>query len=168
MIIDISQFTRGELLIEGATDSMNASIGSYGLSESIRSFISIYEPEYLVRMLGCDLSESFIAYMNDDSGIAVKQWDDLKAWFDGQRISPIACYVYFHFVRWNDVRVTGNGVQRNNSDNPVVSSMGRLVSAWNLMVAGNYRLADWMDKNIPGYEFRSDPDMFEHINSLGI
>lgn len=166
MLTDISHF-KGILRIEGIHESNNA----FGISvrDDIEQYISLYEPEYIRGILGREMSVKFMNYLKDRLSDGYEQndkFEHLIDWLTNQELSPIACYVFFFYVRNNNVSATATGVVRNNSDNPVVNPNSKLITAWNAMATIHHYLSEWIEENITGASF--DESLLEPINSLGI
>jgi len=172
MITSISQFISGDLLISGLSISNNPTPVKEANNSGIQAFIDTREPEYLRKMLGCDVARDLIAYVKnrpEEESDKVEKWEDIISWFQDCEISPIACYIFFYFVRWNQTQVTHLGTLKANSDNPVVSADSKLIEAWNIMVTMNKYFVDWMEKRryvYPDWDF--NPCMLETINCFGI
>jgi len=171
MITPISQFTKGILHIEGIAESANDR-PDFAMNDHLESYISIYEEEYLKKMLGCEIGVEFIKYIKNrpgDKKQIIDKWENIITSLNEFEVSPIACYVFYWYVRINQTQATITGTTKNNTDNPVVSPNGRIIPAWNMMVTCNKYFIDWMDKNkldYQGWDF--DPDMLETINEFGI
>lgn len=172
MITDISQFTEGDLLIEGISISENIEFSKMAINDSLEQFIKIREPEYLRSILGCEISRDLIAYIKnrpEEESDKVEKWENIISWFQNCEISPIACYIFFYYVRWSQTRATHLGTLKNNSDNPVVSNDEKLISAWNIMVTMNNYFIRWMEQEISAYpDWYFDDYLLEPINSFGI
>lgn len=166
MLTDISHF-KGIIRIEGLSETE----GAFGIAlrDDIEQYISIYEPSYIRRLLGCEVSVKFMNYIKNRDEIESEkneQWEYLIDWLTNQELNPIACYVFFFYVRNNNVTATSAGVVKNNSDNPVVSPNSKIITAWNAMVGIHHYLFNWIEDNIPDAIF--DKSLLEPINSLGI
>jgi hypothetical protein len=171
MITPISQFSDGILLIEGIVE--NPQFGAdHAIVGNIQRYISIYEPIYIREMFGCEVGNDFNAYIknrpaNEDE--RVEKWERLINHINGFDVSPIACFVFYWFVRQRQTQPTAVGVTKNNSDNPVVSPNIHLITAWSMMAVLNKYLIDIIDKNredYPDWDFNCS--MLEPINEFGI
>lgn len=173
MIIDTSYFDRGELLIEGISEG-TTTLGQ-AMAGEVGRYIERYETEYIIATLGYDLAVSFNKYVadiqqNPDTQEPVKGFEGLRsmltAYAATPNTSPVANYVFFHYVRQNQVRATSLGVTQANSDNRVVSATGMLCRVWNEMVSMNRVVADYVLANFA--DARYDTSLLETISSLGL
>lgn len=171
MITDISQFTKGVTTVEGIYPDAKEPY-RMAVNDELKSFIDIYESEYLRKAIGCEMSVDFSEYIEnrpDDEMDRIKKWENLIDWFDKCKVSPIACYIFFHYTRHVQSKVTASGTLSNNTDNPIVSSMQKMVTAWNLMVTSNFYLNRFMENNKKDYtEFEMDNNLLQYINEFGI
>lgn len=164
MIIDKSHFIKGILLIEGITTGETLLVDK-AKNEHLTDFIDTYESEYLTELLGCDLSEEYIAYLSEESE-PIEKWDNLTAQLKAFKVSPIACYVYYWFVRNNQTQATPIGVTKADSDNIVSTPNMKLVQAWNNGVRSNIRLVRWLSDN--EYEYNCSRNLLTPINIFGV
>ena len=81
--------------------------------------------------------------------------------------SPLANYVYFHYVRRCGVKQTPTGTVYGSTEDRA-NPNNLLVSAWNDMVEMNESLFRYLcgNKGYDGFEF--DKSMLEEINTMGI
>ena len=97
MIIDYESFT-GLLSVGINPDTGAPSITRDAELGKIESYISVYEQEYLIRILGEDMCKAFTDYLNskeDSKEDSVDdKWDRLLAILS-EKYSPIACYIFF-------------------------------------------------------------------------
>jgi hypothetical protein len=124
-------------------------------------------------MLGYEVGEEFIAYLEGrtEDSLRVEKWEMLISYIEkfNAHVSPIACYIFYWYVRNRQTQATTLGVTKNNSDNPVVSPNEKLVTAWNAMVTMNVYFVKWIDKHRLYYKgWHYDHNMLESINELGI
>lgn len=170
MIIDSSYFTSGELKIENVLSPENVhERADIAVTDDLNSYIRTYTPIYLEKILGCELSADLIAYINRTESEPIDKWEEIKKRLTVKTVSPLACYIYFHYVRSHQTSVTGVGVTMNNSDNKVVNPSQKLITAWNLMVNSNIKLINFIQSNnanYPGFYF--DEEMTETINYMDI
>jgi hypothetical protein len=165
MIIDGSYFT-GVLSLGIIWDIDDDSITRKAERDNLQSYIDLYEKKYLRMVLGKSMSREFIEYLSsgkDDVG----KWESLKEKLSVRGYSPVANYVYFHYVRRCGIKQTPVGTVYASDDkkaNPNVL----LVSAWNDMVCMNEDLYDFLksDKEYAGFNFNTT--MIECINEMGI
>lgn len=179
MLVDYTFFQGGILNIEGAvlnTDS--ASETNRAIVDSLQAFVMEYEQEYLEKLLGEELYEKFSSYIENGKEPSEKRWDDLIDRLvvkrnDGEKAlskSPIANYIYFHYLRHNHTQATITGVKADGDDGRLVSPERKMIFAWNDMVEMNRRLVGWLEENrrliYPGLVF--DEELLETINPFGI
>lgn len=165
MIIDGSYFT-GVLSLGIIWDVDDDSPTRTAERDNLQSYIYLYERKYLRLVLGKSMSREFIEYLSSGKN-DVSKWEVLKDKLSIKGCSPIANYVYFHYVRRCGVKQTPVGTVYASGDekeNPNVL----LVSAWNDMVCMNEDLYDFLesDKEYDGFNFNST--MIECINGMGI
>lgn len=83
--------------------------------------------------------------------------------------SPIANYIYFHYLRHNHTQVTITGVKADGDDGRLVSPERKMMFAWNDMVRMNIRLVRWLQANNADYpDIATDFELMETINSFGL
>lgn len=150
-ILNINNFEGGELNISGteATGNLQTSVRN-----KVLSFITKYEPEYLLKALGYPLYKLFIAdtYPNPetprfqqllngnveytDRNNHIHLWTGLKA-NNGNILnvlSPIANYVYYWYNRDNATFSTSMGEAKGTAENvTMVPASTKMVRAWNEM-----------------------------------
>jgi|SRR5215217_188880 len=159
------------------------------VSNPVRDFIKVYEPQFLTLLLGKDLYKDFT------DGLALdpvpQKWQDLKALLidTDLKVSPIANYVYWFYMKNSNTRTGGIGEVKPNAENAqTVNNLDKRVYVWNEMVSWVWQNADelktYHDDDIEtdkpwfvinpstyrGWEFwqyyKECP--FEPVNSLGI
>lgn len=171
MMIDGTFFQDGMLCIEGvAVNDITPDATNAAIKSALEACIGQYEPEYLEGLLGEKLCDEFTGYLSSDR--EEERWERLKeklirtAPFPR---SPIANYVYFHFLRNNDSAATITGVKKDEDDGALVSPERKMIFAWNDMVRQNEKIARFMLDNMPDYEgWELDEDLLTPINSFGI
>lgn len=167
MIIDGTYF-KGTTSIDGLNvDTGAPSITRTAMKDYLDSFIDTYEKEYLKLVLGRDMCRQFINYMKADGEDKIDKWERLKEFLTKDGKSPIANYVFFFFVRRNNVHVSDVGTtspdDEDHADPNVV-----LIPAWNEMVEMNNDLLDFLCKDDSYDGFSFDRSMLEEINSFGL
>lgn len=179
-IIDISHFTKGILHIEGIVDNTSdedrgwSGVAVDVITDDLNSYIDIYEDEYLSKMFGDVMYGELIEYLESrptEEDDRDERWERLIRLLDGSgisKLSPIACYVYFHYVRNNQTIATHIGTMMNESDNPIVSSNSNSITAWNQMVRLNMKIENTIANNLSDYpEWCHNLFMTVSINPLG-
>jgi hypothetical protein len=165
MIIDGSYFT-GVLSLGIIWDIDDDSITRKAERDNLQSYIDLYEKKYLRMVLGKSMSREFIEYiLSSDND--VDKWEKLKEKLSNKGYSPVANYVYFHYVRRCVIKQTPVGTVYASGDEKANPNI-LLVSAWNDMVQMNKDLYDFLesDKEYEGFSFNCT--MLECINGMGI
>lgn len=165
MIIDGSYFT-GVLSLGIIWDIGDDSITRKAERDNLQSYIDLYEKKYLRMVLGKSMSREFIEYiLSGDND--VDKWEKLKEKLSNKGYSPVANYVYFHYVRRCVIKQTPVGTVYASGDEKANPNI-LLVSAWNDMVQMNKDLYDFLesDKEYEGFSFNCT--MLECINGMGI
>lgn len=145
MIINASYFV-GKINLPQVGDSA-------GLA-NVQLFINQYEPEYLQRILGYDLWKVFTEGEPTDprweallGGEEYIQYDKTRK-FEGLAAmpSPIAQYIYYHFMEDNAIHTVLTGTTVPKTANAIPSNpVPKLVQAWNDMVKLNRSLAAFLN-----------------------
>lgn len=168
MIIDYESFT-GLLSVGINPDTGAPSITRDAELGKIESYISVYEQEYLIRILGEDMCKAFTDYLNlkeDSKEDSVDdKWDRLLAILS-EKYSPIACYIFFKYIADDNYSVTNVGTV-TSADGDAVSPQVLQIRAWNDMVNMNKRVY----KLLQGKEYAGvcfNPCMLRKINCMGI
>lgn len=138
-IIDSSYFV-GEISIPNITGT--SPIVTVNLA-NLNRLISIYEKDYLTRLLGSTLYDEFIADLLTSEAWATALRDELR---DATlKLSPIAYYVYYFWLRESSTYVTSGGQQEAKAENAVSSSPAlRMVEAYNRMVRMTEDVLEYM------------------------
>lgn len=171
MLIDYA-FFQGPLLISGiVSPDVAPSLTTSAITRDIDNYISYYETEYLIKVLGKEVYEQFSEYLQSEEKEPIKLWDDLKSMLVGamgeMKVSPIANYIYFFYARNHQSDVSVNGVKKDSDVGDLVSPMGKMVSAWNGMVKMNADLYEWLDtQSIDGWTF--DESLLKPINTFNL
>ena len=143
MILDNAYFKGGLLSIGQA--------GSIEVQELLDDYINRYEPEFMRKALGYALSKSFTDGIDIGSGDTMEdKWSGLlngaeftnrsgrkEHWlgFSDINNSPIANYVFWHYLRDQFNQSVGIGVVKPEGENStVVSPQNKMIAAWNDMI----------------------------------
>lgn len=163
MMIDYTFFQDGLLMVDGAMALATPSPTNGAIAGRIESFIELYEPEYLCKLLGEELYNDFLVNGETD------KWEDFKhklvAENNVTKVSPIANYVYFHLVRNSQSMATINGVKKDGESN-LVNPQSKMITAWNDMVYMNRRIYSWLCRNFRNVQ--TEQELLETINVLGV
>lgn len=156
MLIDSTYF-KGMLSIGLSPDTGVSSVTQDAERERIDWFISVYEKEYLTRLLGKEEYGKFVAYCNGET--EDEYFNQLKSRLT-EDYSPITCYVFYKFVTVGNVHVTNVGSVKSSGED-VVSPETLCVRVWNDMVRMNRELVD---------EFFLNPecDLVDYINVFNV
>jgi hypothetical protein len=165
MIIDGSYFT-GLLSLGIIWDIDDDSITRKAGRDNLQSYIDLYERRFLRMVLGKSMSREFIEYLLSGKN-DIDKWERLKDKLSSKGYSPIANYVYFHYVRRCGVVQTPVGTVYA-SDDKKADPNPLLISAWNNMVQMNEDLYDFLESNKEYNGFVFNTTMLEFINGLGI
>lgn len=182
-IIDHSYFI-GEISIPN--------ISKVDVQDRMNAFIDKYETELLTNLLGYEVYNSFKAGGIDQVPTEQKWKDvlyglDFTAW-DGRTHhwygfkgtgnyprSPIANYVYFHWMKDAVSQTSALGEVSNKSENAsLMSPAPKMVRAWNEMIDWLRELVSYLDKNtndFPGWtrqNFWWLQRSFRYINEYGL
>lgn len=172
MLIDCSYFTKGPRHI------LNASLGTVGrlpnanateVDDAIEAYISEYQEEYLVSILGNTMGNKVNAYLvclDEDENPTHNT--NIDAVCERLR-EPFADYVFFHILRDTSTQSTITGLVRLKCANEYVAPIRRQVNAWNSMVNKHRRFAEWCQASgctLSGISINSD--MLTKINQLNL
>lgn len=151
--------------------------------QDLNDHISLYEPDYLINVLGIDLKNDFESGLGeqtpDDKWIKLRDGSEFEyeyvkyKWIGFNNIikeSPISYYIMYWFVRNNNSLFTGIGVVTSNSENSTRIDPRRvLVDNWNNMVKHNVILEKFIIANKSDYSNYEPLDtLTEIINVYGI
>lgn len=156
-IINASYFV-GELNIPNTNNA--------GALERINFFISKYEKEYLMKVLGVGCYNDFIEALNADP--VIEPWLSLKNGKDftnqqgilihyfglanDDKKSPLANYVYYHYQRDAYTQTAGVGEVQSKAENAtVVTPAYKMESAWNDMIKQTQVLIEFLYVNNADY-----------------
>ena len=149
MLIDPSYF-HGEILI--------AQRGQLEVQEDIEGLIAKYEPKILRELLGKSLYKEFMEGLEDP--FPDPKWINLRDGVDGEwmglanmdKLSLIANYVYYHWMRKENLQTVGIGTVKVEAENAVKASpVEKYVRAWNEMVDWICELHDYIRDHIDDY-----------------
>lgn len=120
----------------------------------INSSIAIYQGEYLSKVMGLDMAELFISEVSKE--VVDEKWALLrdKIVDSTNKISPIANYVHFHYLRNNELGIINraNAVIAKAENAQVTSNYPLMQSSWSAMITLNNALFYWLYKNYKEYE----------------
>lgn len=131
-------------------------------------YIALYEPEYLKGVLGQSLYAAYLATPTAQRFLDILNgktytYNDTEYIWQGlvntmMKISPIANYVFFYYVRDNATSMTTVGNTSNTTENSTrVSPTDKLVFAWQGMAEVNISLYHFLSRNADTYpEFNTN------------
>lgn len=126
--------------------------------ENLDVFIAKYEKKFLNLLLGETLYAEFVAGLEVDP--IAQKWTDLKNKLvnDGDKTSPIANYIYYHYSENNATKTTGVSEVVAVAENASYTTpIHKMMRAWNEMVLEVIDIEDWLRENIAIY-----PDLIDY------
>lgn len=150
-----------------------------GTPTMLDAYITRYEKEYLIKLLGLELYNEFVSGLEEDP--VPQKWIDLKNEIVDEtfKVSPIANYVYCKWQDQNYTKNVGIGQVKNKAENAiVVRPYDMQVKAWNEMVDMNLNIGEylwvnqdfnytkWFGYSCHCYFHRSD--FYTHKNTLNL
>lgn len=167
LLVSHTDFT-GMLSVGLSPDTGADTLTREAETDLLDSYIDVYEREYLHDILGEKVCNEFLDYLQRENPEDSKEekWEKLKELLQVS-CGPVACYVYFHYIRDCGRSVTRSGVVKSSADDEIVSPSPLQIRAWNLMASENCRVFDLlMGDEYEGVVFNKY--MIESINDLGI
>ena len=164
-LIDSTYF-HTEVFIPNISDS-NA-VETARASE-LQRFIDRYELEYLDLVMGYDMRVEFLAGLEEDS--ILQKWNDLKAELidDTLLLSPIADYVYFHYIRYNVTRTTSSGEVVALVDNGTLTGSNfKQVTAHNRAIEQALLIRNFIEEHSTDYPNYDGSYSLGYVNELNI
>lgn len=110
----------------------------------------------------------FLDYLSRENPEEGKEdkWEKLKDMLQA-KCSPVACYVYFHYIGVSGMSATCSGVVKSSADDDLISPEHLQIRAWNLMARQNLNIFELLcGDEYEGVVFNKY--MIERINELGI
>lgn len=156
MIIDTSYLLLPPLNIPQANPNIpNNSGRDYSAKSGVQAFIDRYEAELLINALGREQYAELLSQLNTDGTFItdpIEKWVDLvdgkDDWkglryaYGDYKISLIAYYVYYHYLRDTETFYAVTGIVKPEVANAVIKSANvDLVTQWNkfaTMYGGNW------------------------------
>lgn len=120
--------------------------------ENLDVFIAKYEKKFLNLLLGETLYAEFVAGLEVDP--IAQKWTDLKNKLvnDGDKTSPIANYIYYHYSENNATKTTGVSEVVAVAENASYTTpIHKMMRAWNEMVLEVIDIKDWLMENTATY-----------------
>lgn len=136
LTVTVNDFTSGLLAL-----GINLGTGAPSVTRTadtawLQSMIDVYEREFLHKLLGYEVSDAFIAWLQDGTRDDNAGFTKLEAMLkDGAMgVNPAAAYVYFKVLDTANERASATGVHRT-ADEGSVNPRALQIRAWNIMAA---------------------------------
>ena len=156
-LIDCSYFYVGPLQIMNARPIDDLDNNAIAVQETITGYIERYQGEFLLKMVGKELSADVTAYLaerGEDENYTDKAMEELC-----EKLRPsFAHYVYFKLVGDVNQTMTITGLMKLKSANDNQVPRQRMVKVWNDMVELNKQFVAWAEE--------SDYDVFYYVEMV--
>ena len=156
-LIDCSYFYVGPLQIMNARPTDDLDNNAIAVQETITGYIERYQGEFLLKMVGKELSADVTAYLaerGNDEQHTDEAMDELC-----EKLRPsFAHYVYFKLVGDVNQTMTITGLMKLKSANYNQVPRQRMVKVWNDMVELNKQFVAWAEE--------SDYDVFYYVEMV--
>ena len=156
-LIDCSYFYVGPLQIMNARPIDDLDNNAIAVQETITGYIERYQGEFLLKMVGKELSADVTAYLaerGNDEQHTDEAMDELC-----EKLRPsFAHYVYFKLVGDVNQTMTITGLMKLKSANDNQIPRQRMVKVWNDMVELNKQFVAWAEE--------SDYDVFYYVEMV--
>lgn len=156
-LIDCSYFYVGPLQIMNARPIDDLDNNAIAVQETITGYIELYQGEFLLKMVGKELSADVTAYLaerGNDENHTDEAMEELC-----EKLRPsFAHYVYFKIVGDVNQTMTITGLMKLKSANYNQVPRQRMVKVWNDMVVLNKQFVAWAEE--------SDYDVFYYVEMV--
>ena len=156
-LIDCSYFYVGPLQIMNARPIDDLDNNAIAVQETITGYIERYQGEFLLKMVGKELSADVTAYLaerGEDENYTDEAMEELC-----EKLRPsFAHYVYFKLVGDVNQTMTITGLMKLKSANDNQVPRQRMVKVWNDMVELNKQFVAWAEE--------SDYDVFYYVEMV--
>ena len=156
-LIDCSYFYVGPLQIMNARPIDDLDNNAIAVQETITGYIERYQGEFLLKMVGKELSADVTAYLAERGNDENHTDEAMEELCDKLRPS-FAHYVYFKIVGDVNQTMTITGLMKLKSANDNQIPRQRMVKVWNDMVELNKQFVAWADE--------SDYDVFYYVEMV--
>ena len=156
-LIDCSYFYVGPLQIMNARPIDDLDNNAISVQETITGYIERYQGEFLLKMVGKELSADVTAYLAERGNDENHTDEAMEELCDKLRPS-FAHYVYFKIVGDVNQTMTITGLMKLKSANDNQIPRQRMVKVWNDMVVLNKQFVAWADE--------SDYDVFYYVEMV--
>lgn len=156
-LIDCSYFYVGPLQIMNAHPIDDLDNNAIAVQETITGYIERYQGEFLLKMVGKELSADVTVYLKErgeDENYTDEAMEELC-----EKLRPsFAHYVYFKLVGDVNQTMTITGLMKLKSANDNQAPRQRMVKVWNDMVELNKQFVAWAEE--------SDYDVFYYVDMV--
>ena len=156
-LIDCSYFYVGPLQIMNARPIDDLDNNAIAVQQTITGYIERYQGEFLLKMVGKELSADVNAYLKErgkDENYTDEAMEELC-----EKLRPsFAHYVYFKLVGDVNQTMTITGLMKLKSANDNQAPRQRMVKVWNDMVELNKQFVAWAEE--------SDYDVFYYVDMV--
>ena len=156
-LIDCSYFYVGPLQIMNARPIDDLDNNAIAVQETITGYIERYQGEFLLKMVGKELTADVTAYLAERGNDENHTDEAMEELCDKLRPS-FAHYVYFKIVGDVNQTMTITGLMKLKSANDSQIPRQRMVKVWNDMVELNKQFVAWADE--------SDYDVFYYVEMV--
>lgn len=156
-LIDCSYFYVGPLQIMNARPIDDLDNNAIAVQETITGYIERYQGEFLLKMVGNELSADVTAYLAE-RGNDEHHTDEAMEELCEKLRQSFAHYVYFKIVGDVNQTMTITGLMKLKSANDNQVPRQRMVKVWNDMVELNKQFVAWADE--------SDYDVFYYVEMV--
>ena len=156
-LIDCSYFYVGPLQIMNARPIDDLDNNAIAVQETITGYIERYQGEFLLKMVGKELTADVTAYLAERGNDENHTDEAMEELCDKLRPS-FAHYVYFKIVGDVNQTMTITGLMKLKSSNDNQIPRQRMVKVWNDMVVLNKQFVAWADE--------SDYDVFYYVEMV--
>ena len=156
-LIDCSYFYVGPLQIMNARPIDDIDNNAIAVQETITGYIERYQGEFLLKMVGKELSADVTAYLAE-RGNDENHTDEAMEELCEKLRHSFAHYVYFKLVGDVNQTMTITGLMKLKSANDNQIPRQRMVKVWNDMVELNKQFVAWADE--------SDYDVFYYVEMV--
>ena len=164
-LIDSSYFYVGPLQVMNARAIDDLDNNAADVQECINGYIEWYQDEFLLKMVGKELSADVTAYLaelGNDEHHTDEAMEELC-----EKLRPsFAHYVYFKIVGDVNQTMTITGLMKLKSANDNQIPRQRMVKVWNDMVQLNKRFVEWAE--LSDYDVYYNVEMITQINQYNI
>lgn len=156
-LIDCSYFYVGPLQIMNARPIDDLDNNAIAVQETITGYIERYQGEFLLKMVGKELSADVTAYLAE-RGNDEQHTDEAMEELCEKLRPSFAHYVYFKIVGDVNQTMTITGLMKLKSANDNQIPRQRMVKVWNDMVELNKQFVAWAEE--------SDYDVFYYVEMV--